>query len=204
MADPMPAPATESQRKLSDAHPADFRPLDAPDTENEKKQSDALPANADPFDTQDPRWTLESHLKAYLERTAESSIASVKPSVLWQGLSVTGSGTIATYQETVTGTFVGPAEAISGLLTRSKGPEAKKTIIHGFNGLVMDGEMLLVLGRPGSGCTTLLKALAGLTEEYTGWQGIVEYNGVPIDDMRKKFRGEAVYSPEGRSPTGSR
>ena len=39
--------------------------------------------------------------------------------------------------------------------------KTRKQILQGFDGLVPSGEMLLVLGRPGSGCTTLLKTLAG-------------------------------------------
>lgn len=39
-------------------------------------------------------------------------------------------------------------------------------ILQDFDGLVMPGEMLLVLGRPGSGCSTLLKTLAGDTHGF--------------------------------------
>lgn len=48
----------------------------------------------------------------------------------------------------------------------------KVPILHNLNGLVYDGEMLLVLGRPGSGCSTFLKALAGDT------------HGIYIDDTQ--------------------
>jgi ABC-type multidrug transport system ATPase subunit len=37
-------------------------------------------------------------------------------------------------------------------------------ILDGFEGKVEPGEMLLVLGPPGSGCSTLLKTLAGRKE----------------------------------------
>lgn len=42
----------------------------------------------------------------------------------------------------------------------------KFQILHGFDGLIRPGEMLLVLGRPGSGCSTLLKGLAGETQGF--------------------------------------
>jgi ABC-type multidrug transport system ATPase subunit len=62
---------------------------------------------------------------------------------------------------------------------------------------VREGEMLLVLGRPGSGCSTLLKSLCGLTDEYLGWQGEVRYNGVDMDIIKTWFRGDVVYTSEG-------
>jgi ATP-binding cassette subfamily G (WHITE) protein 2 (SNQ2) len=39
----------------------------------------------------------------------------------------------------------------------------KRDLIHDFTGVVRDGEMLLVLGRPGSGCSTFLKAVTNKT-----------------------------------------
>jgi ABC-type multidrug transport system ATPase subunit len=41
------------------------------------------------------------------------------------------------------------------------GKKAEKVILNNFNGVVKTGEMLVVLGRPGSGCSTLLKTLTG-------------------------------------------
>ena len=39
----------------------------------------------------------------------------------------------------------------------------RKDLLRDLEGVVTSGQMLLVLGRPGSGCTTLLKTLAGNT-----------------------------------------
>ncbi|KAH7060373.1 hypothetical protein B0J12DRAFT_565740, partial [Macrophomina phaseolina] len=36
-------------------------------------------------------------------------------------------------------------------------------ILHHFEGFVEAGEMLVVLGPPGSGCSTLLKTISGET-----------------------------------------
>lgn len=44
---------------------------------------------------------------------------------------------------------------------RARGLQQKPRIMHQIEGLVMPGEMLLVLGRPGSGCSTFLKTLSG-------------------------------------------
>lgn len=161
--------------------------------------SSPLPSR-DPLNTQDPQWTLEDHLVAYVQRSSESSISPVKTayaSILWEDVSVTGAGNFATYQDTVTGLFTGPLEAAASFFTKKR-RDSNNTILQGFNGIVKNGEMLLVLGRPGSGCTTLLKTLAGMTEDYTGWSGLIEFSGVPIEIVRKRFRGAVTYNPEGK------
>lgn len=54
----------------------------------------------------------------------------------------------------------------------------KTTILDGINGLIRKGEMLLVLGRPGSGCSTLLKTLALETQGlYLSPQSVLNYEG---------------------------
>lgn len=48
-----------------------------------------------------------------------------------------------------------------------------RDLIHDFSGVVRDGEMLLVLGRPGSGCSTFLKAVTNKRESFAGVEGEV-------------------------------
>lgn len=50
---------------------------------------------------------------------------------------------------------------IRSFLTRRQ--SSRINILRDFGGLLKSGEMLVVLGRPGSGCSTLLKVLAGQT-----------------------------------------
>lgn len=45
----------------------------------------------------------------------------------------------------------------------SQWQKSRKYILQDFEGIVPSGQMLLVLGKPGSGCTTLLKVLSGDT-----------------------------------------
>lgn len=54
--------------------------------------------------------------------------------------------------------------------------------------------MLLVIGKPGSGCTTFLKALANMREEYKSVSGKISYGGRPAgvhdpDPVRLTFCG---------------
>ncbi|PGH03298.1 hypothetical protein GX51_04168 [Blastomyces parvus] len=70
-------------------------------------------------------------------------------------------------------------------------------ILRNFTGLVNDGEMLVVLGRPGSGCSTFLKTIAGeMNGIYLGDDAYINYQGIPIKQMHKQFRGEAIYTAE--------
>ena len=70
-------------------------------------------------------------------------------------------------------------------------------ILDGFHGLVESGELLLVLGRPGSGCSTFLKAISGDTYGLlVADESSINYQGMPALDMRKHFRGEAIYMAE--------
>ncbi|TVY84383.1 ZEB2-regulated ABC transporter [Lachnellula suecica] len=57
--------------------------------------------------------------------------------------------------------------------------------------------MLLVLGRPGSGCTTFLKALSGDTHGiFIGDESDVNYEGISYKRMHRDFKGESIYLAE--------
>ena len=77
-----------------------------------------------------------------------------------------------------------------------KGHAQLRTLINGFTGVVRDGEMMLVLGRPGSGCSTFLKAIANNREEYAEVTGDVSYGGIDAKKQKKQYRGEVNYNPE--------
>ena len=64
------------------------------------------------------------------------------------------------------------------------------------SGLLKPGEMCLVLGCPGAGCSTFLKAIANDRESYAEVTGDVSYGGIPADKQKKRFRGEVNYNPE--------
>lgn len=54
------------------------------------------------------------------------------------------------------------------------------------------GEMLLVLGRPGSGCSTFLKAIGNQTYGYESVEGDIRYGGTDSTTMKKKYRSEGI------------
>lgn len=56
--------------------------------------------------------------------------------------------------------------------------------------------ILVVLGRPGAGCTTLLRTLANQRSEYYSVEGEVHYDSLTPQDIKKYYRGDVQYSPE--------
>lgn len=71
-----------------------------------------------------------------------------------------------------------------------------RDVIKNVHGLVKPGELLLVLGRPGAGCTSLLKTLAGEVEQFTNVDGEIKYDGASLQDMQNNFKQEVIYNPE--------
>ncbi|KAL4783840.1 ABC-2 type transporter-domain-containing protein [Aspergillus varians] len=69
-----------------------------------------------------------------------------------------------------------------------------RTLLSGFSGLVKPGEMLLVLGRPGSGCSTFLRTIANIST--LSQQGDVQYAGIPAPVFRREHARETIYLPE--------
>ena len=57
--------------------------------------------------------------------------------------------------------------------------------------------MCLVLGCPGSGCSTFLKSVANERASFAGVSGDVRYAGIGHEEMEKHYKGEVVYNREG-------
>lgn len=125
--------------------------------------------------------------------------------VVWQDLTVSGIGGvknfIATFPDAVIGFFNVYSTMVSILGLGKKGREFD--ILKSFRGVVKPGEMVLVLGRPGSGCTTFLKVIANQRIGYTKVDGEVLYGKFEADAFAKQYRGEAVYNEEGEFPSCS-
>ena len=65
------------------------------------------------------------------------------------------------------------------------------------SGVLKPREMCLVLGCPGSGCSTFLKTIANQRDGYARVSGDVLYAGIDSDEMLKYYKGEVVYNQEG-------
>ena len=63
--------------------------------------------------------------------------------------------------------------------------------------MLRPGEMVLVLGAPGSGSTTFLKVVANERGTFVNVAGDVRYAGISHSEMLKYYKGEVVYNQEG-------
>ncbi|KAK5415167.1 ATP-binding cassette transporter snq2 [Exophiala xenobiotica] len=103
---------------------------------------------------------------------------------------------LPTFGDAIIGLF-GILPAIKGALLSLKGPTTRNfDILHKVSGAAKSGEMVLVLGRPGSGCSTFLKTIANQRTGFTEVVGDVYYNGIPSEEFKTKYQGETVYNQE--------
>ncbi|KAJ6262582.1 ABC multidrug transporter atrF [Drechslerella dactyloides] len=142
---------------------------------------------------------LEDYLKRTNREKEESGIKQKKVGVSFRELSVIGFGGgkmyARTYKDEIIDLFGGfVVKTVLGLLPIHK-PEAKP-IIRGFNGVVKPKEMLLVLGKPGSGSSTFLRALTNQPRPFTSINGDVHYSGVPFELAKGRYRGEILFNDE--------
>ncbi|KAK1978333.1 ABC-2 type transporter-domain-containing protein [Colletotrichum cereale] len=115
--------------------------------------------------------------------------------VVFCNLNVFGYTSGTQYQKSAGSILLSMAADIVGIVTgRSK---KRIDILRDFEGLVKPGEMLLVLGPPGSGCSTLLKTLAGETEGLNvAQESCMNFRGIEPKRMHDWFRGDVLYNAE--------
>jgi len=158
----------------------------------EKAVSAGTSDGEDPFD-------LEDMLRGNKLMEEEVGIKGKQIGVIWDNLTVKGMGGtkiyVPTFPDAFTGFFGFPfkkAARMLGIVRRGE----ELDILHNFRGVAKPGEMVLVLGRPGAGCTTFLKVIANQRFGYTTVDGEVLYGPFTNKEFEEQYRGEAVYCQE--------
>ncbi|KAJ7170618.1 ABC-2 type transporter-domain-containing protein [Mycena crocata] len=152
-------------------------------------------------DTLDPRsekFDINHWLKTIMHISSRDpeSFPTRTAGVSFRNLNVHGVGSPTDYQKTTGNVWLGLLSSIKGLLSMGSG-RSKIQILRDFDGLVKSGELLVVLGRPGSGCSTFLKTIAGQTHGFTiDVSSDIQYQGISKEMMHKDFRGEVIYNAE--------
>lgn len=158
------------------------------------------PFNLDPdshpeVDPNSPKFNARTWAKTLIHHHANSGAGpsdTLRAGVSFRNLNVHGFGAPTDFQKNVANIFL----SIPAMFSGKKG-QTKIQILQDFEGVVRSGEMLVVLGRPGSGCSTFLKTIAGETHGFfVGDKAVINYQGIPGEVMHKNFRGEVVYQAE--------
>jgi len=111
----------------------------------------------------------------------------------FRNLNIYGYGMSTDYQKTVLNVWFDAWGFVQKMLRVNR----RVDILRDFEGIVNAGEMLVVLGPPGSGCSTLLKTIAGETDGFTvDPKSYLNYQGISAKQMHKDFRGESLYTAE--------
>ncbi|KAF8749247.1 ABC transporter [Rhizoctonia solani] len=132
------------------------------------------------------KFDFAHHVRALLNQADDEDIKHRQLSVGFTDLTVQGLGAAAKYQPTIWSIW--SPKAIKQGIQQARHPPVKD-ILSNFNGVVRSGEMLLVLGSPGSGCTTLLKVLANQRQGYHKVIGDVSYDGIDPEYLSAHYRG---------------
>lgn len=163
----------------------------------------AVSLRANPFDSNDsrldpssPDFNAKAWAKAFhnIRTNSSDGYAPKVAGVAFSNLSVFGHGSPTDYQSSVGNAILKVAGPVRSMVGAQK---HRIDILHGLDGLVRSGEMLCVLGPPGSGCSTLLRTISGDTYGFEVTpDSQINYQGIPPQEMRTRFRGEAIYTAE--------
>ncbi|KIM93493.1 hypothetical protein OIDMADRAFT_137891 [Oidiodendron maius Zn] len=146
------------------------------------------------LDPQQKDFDISKWLRNFIQDIGAEGITRKEVGIAYRNLNVSGSGAAVQLQQTVGSYLLAPFRPGEFFSVSKKKPEA---ILHNFDGLLRSGELLIVLGRPGAGCTTLLKSMCG--ELYgldVGANSTIHYNGIPQKQMIREFKGETAYNQE--------
>ncbi|RYP12172.1 hypothetical protein DL767_011377 [Monosporascus sp. MG133] len=171
-----------SNTRVKPSSPASLTSTPTSHTDYDAANSDLSPRPGSNLDPKSAIFDARVWIREFIKLT-ESDPASAPPRALGvaiKDLSVFGSSTGVQFQKSVGSVLIGIAKDLVRVASSSKRQERRLGILRDFEGIVEKGEMLLVLGPPGSGCSTFLKTLSSQTAD-------LEFNLVNRDVMMAIF-----------------
>jgi ABC-type multidrug transport system ATPase subunit/ABC-type multidrug transport system permease subunit len=142
----------------------------------------------------DPSFDFHQWAKTLLRELEQRGLLRPRTGFTFKDLNVRGSGKAVKLQQSVGSVLVTPIRMFSSL---NRNRNAEKQILTNFNGTVNSGELLIVLGRPGSGSSTFLKSICGqLKGLKMSPESSIHYSGVSQKIYTKELRGDVVYNQE--------
>lgn len=132
-------------------------------------------------------WPITQEVRQLQDRLRAEDSKPGKLGVTWQDLTVKGVSNDAMFNENILSQFVPFGKSTKNV------PD--KTIIDSSFGCVKPGEMLLVLGRPGAGCTSLLNMLSNRRLGYKEVAGQVSFGSMSHQEA-EQYQGQIVMNTE--------
>jgi ABC-type multidrug transport system fused ATPase/permease subunit len=155
-----------------------------------------IPLDDPELDPNGPSFSLTKWIRVFMSQLRDEGHNTQSTGVVFKNVNVSGSGSALQLQPTVSSMLLTPLRL--GELF-SFGKKEHKQILQNFSGHMNAGEMLIVLGRPGSGCSTLLKTLTGqLHGLELQKDSLIHFDGIPQSKIIKEFKGETTYNQEVR------
>jgi len=174
-------------------------------TRNSLQENQASSAAESPFGSNDPDSPLNPHSEKFSARAWARNVARAaketghgfrKVGLCFQNLNVFGYGTPTDFQKDVANVWLALPSTVRRIFCSTAG-QTRIDILRHFDGLIRPGEMCVVLGPPGSGCSTLLKSISGDTDGiYVEKDSYFNYHGLSAQEMHRHHRGDAIYTAE--------
>lgn len=117
----------------------------------------------------------------------------------FQNLGVFGYSSATDFQKTVANIWLALPRMIARRLlpSTSTSGQSRVQILQQFDGIIRPGEMYVVLGPPGSGCSTFLKTISGDRNSiYVDGNSYFNYLGISDKEIHIAHRGNSIYTTE--------
>ncbi|KAK9250566.1 ABC-2 type transporter-domain-containing protein [Lipomyces tetrasporus] len=150
------------------------------------------------LDPKSPTFDAQAWVKAVirLSETDPQAAPSRFLGVAFKNLSAYGWSTGTESQPTVFNIVLGALSSLAGLVAANRRGK-RIDILRDFEGVIEEKELLLVLGPPGSGCSTFLKSLTGETLGFkVSDESYMNYRGIDPKHVQTSLRGDVLYNAE--------
>ncbi|KAG0689456.1 ATP-binding cassette transporter snq2 [Pichia californica] len=167
-----------------------------------KEMSHMTAQDMETFQLNPQDFNLKKILQYVVNFNNANSAAKPKIEVIFKNLNVIGKNTSASVLKDISYLFY-PFIYIIDKFSKEKENTfdfsklaKKRKVIKDVSGFALPGTMTLALGRPGAGCSTLLKILSGEKKSYIKTTGTLSYSGLESEKMFKFFKNILIYNPE--------
>ncbi|PNS17240.1 Brefeldin A resistance protein [Sphaceloma murrayae] len=191
LSSPTKRPASPMNQRTESIAGEIWRTLTQKSTHERQHKDDSIAGSESGEQQPDTKeWALAAEVRDLASERERYGLRPRRLGVTWQNLTVKGVGADTALHENVLSNFNGLQK-----FKESRQPKHTRTILDNCHGCVKPGEMLLVLGRPGAGCTTLLKLLANKRSGFAEISGDIHFGSLTHHEA-ERYRGQIVMNRE--------